>query len=148
MKIEIWETDWHRDAGEGYIYDEIFTDFNSALNTVRKLYDDNNFASIEILNKENEALYCRDDESEEFYFDNEKISLVGEEIVSEYINNWVNHKEQTFKGDLLYCKEDNVYVAIDNTSGNCWVEEFSSEKEVWDWLLEKDLEMGDLGNEI
>ena len=94
-----------------------------------------------ILSNENESLYCCDDESEEFYFDNEKISFVSEEIASEYINNWVNHKEQTFKGDLLYCKEDNVYVAIDNTSGDCWVEEFSSEKEAQDWLFGKDKEL-------
>ena len=141
MKIEIWETDWHRESGESFIYDETYEDFEIALKSARKLYKDNNYASMMILSNENESLYCCDDESEEFYFDNEKISFVSEEIASEYINNWVNHKEQTFKEDFLYCKEDDVYVAIDNTSGDCWVEEFSSEKEAQDWLLGKDKEL-------
>lgn len=105
MKIEIWETDWHRESGESFIYDETFEDFEIALKMSRKLYEDNNYASIMILGSKNESLYCCDDESEEFYFDNKIISCVSKDIVSEYIDNWTNNKEQTFKGNLLYCKK-------------------------------------------
>lgn len=141
MKIEIWETDWHRESGESFIYDETFEDYEMALKMARKLYEDNNYASIMILGSKNESLYCCDDESEEFYFDNKIISCVSEDIVSEYIDNWANNKDQTFKGNLLYCKKNDVYVAIDNTSGDCWVEEFSSEMAAQDWLLGKDKEL-------
>lgn len=145
-EIEIWETDWHRDAGESFIYDETFDDYESALNMARKLFDDNNYASIEIFNAKG-VVYCKDNESEEFYYDDEKISYVSNEIVSEYIDNWTNHKEQTFKEDKLYCKDGDCYVAIDDSTNDCWVEQFNSEKEAQNWLLGKDLEE-DLDNEI
>lgn len=138
--IEIWETDWHRDAGESFIYDETFENFDTALIIGRKLFEDNNYASIEILDNNGEAVYCRDNESEDFYFKGHRLSRVDENIVKDYIENWTNKKEQSFKGDKLYCKDNDVFIGVDNSTNNCWVEEFSSEKDVQDWLLGKDLE--------
>lgn len=35
-----------------------------------------------------------------------------------------------------YYKSDNVFVAFDNTTADCWTEEFSSDKEALDWCSE------------
>lgn len=146
--IEYWETDWHRDAGEGMYYDKTFSSYDAAIKKARELFIDNNYASIEVLDSNNEAVYCRDDESEEFYFDDDKISCVDSDVVNKYIDNWTNKKEQTFSGDKLYCSDNNLYIGVDNSTGNCWVEEFNTEKEVQKWLLGKDLNKGGIENEI
>ncbi len=146
--IEIWETDWHRNVGEGYIYNNDFDNYDEALRTARKLFEDYNYASIEILDNKGEAIYCRDNESEDFYFENERISCVDNELLSKYIDNWTNYKEQDLKVDKLYCRGDDSYIGIDNSTGNCWIEEFQTEKEVQEWLLGKTLEKEDLDNEI
>lgn len=145
--IEIWETDWHRDAGEGFIY-ETYSNLEEAIKRARELYEDNNFSSIEVLNNCNEALYCRDSESEDFYFGDDKLSCVDSKILNEYIDNWSNNKKQSFKGNKLYCKDHDLYIAVDNSFGSCIVEQFDTEKEAQDWLLGKNIEKGDLENEI
>lgn len=139
-RIEYWETDWHRDAGEGMIYDKIYYNFEEVISKARELFYDNGYSSVEVLKRNGESLFCCDNISEEFYFDNDRISLVDEKILKEYIDNYSDNKEQSFDGDKLYCKGNNKFVAIDNSTGNCWVEEFESEKETQDWLLGKELE--------
>ena len=64
--IKAWETDRDRDAGYSCTYDYVFSDFESALKVARKLYEDNNLSSIEIIRNGTEAVYCRDSKSEEF----------------------------------------------------------------------------------
>lgn len=144
--IEIWETEWHRDAGEGFVFNETFDSYDEALNKARKLFEDNNFASIEILDNNGEAIYCRDSESEDFYNNGERISCVDKDTLDNYIQNWNEHKEQTFKNSRLYCKSDDLFIAIDDTTGNCWTEEFKTEKDAQNWLLGYELEKE--GNEI
>lgn len=146
-RIEYWETDWHRDAGEGMIYDKTFSNFDEAINKARELFYDKGYSSVEVLKANEESLFCCDNLSEEFYFDNDRISLVDEKIVKEYIDNWINNKEQSFNGNKLYCKDNNLFVAIDDSTGNCWVENFKNEKDAQNWLLGKDLE-GEVDYEI
>ena len=138
--IEIWETEWHRDVGEGFVFDETFDSYDKALNRARKLFEDNNFASIEILDNNGEAIYCRDNESEDFYNNGERISCVDKDTLDNYIQNWNEHKEQTFKNSRLYCKSDELFIAIDDTTGDCWTEEFKTEKDAQNWLLGYKLE--------
>ena len=118
------------------------------LNRARQLFEDNNFASIEILDNNGKAIYCRDSESEEFYNDGERISCVDETILNNYIQNCNEHKEQIFNNSRLYCKNGDLFIAIDDTTGNCWTEEFKSEKDAQEWLLGKKIEKGDIENEI
>lgn len=139
-RIEYWETDLHRDSGEGMIYDKIYYNFEEVISKARELFYDNGYSSVEVLKRNGESLFCCDNLLEEFYFDNDRISLVDEKILKEYIDNYSDNKEQSFDGDKLYCKSNNKFVAIDNSTGNCWVEEFESEKETQDWLLGKELE--------
>ena len=115
MKIEIWETDWHRESGESFIYDETYEDFEIALKSARKLYKDNNYASMMILSNENESLYCCDDESEEFYFDNEKFNFdIVDKFMKIYRNRikfspskepYITYKLADLKKVLEECKE-------------------------------------------
>ena len=151
-KIEIWETEENRDRGEGFIYNKVFDDFDDALEKARNLYDYNNYACVEILNADEESLFCKDEISEEFYLGKDKFSLVSREIVDEYIDNWMDHKHLPTKETKLYCKMAlGGYLAIDNSNGECYVEEFDTEKKVHKWLLgkekdeiEKDIIMEDL----
>lgn len=147
--IEFWETDWHRDAGEGLYYYESYLNYEDAIKKARQLFEDNNYSSIEVLNNKNETLYFRDNESEEFNLNNNKFCKVSKEIVDEYIDNWMDNKKLPIKENKIYCEMiSSGYLAIDNSTNECFVEEFDTEKQVHDWLLGKDLEMGDLGNEI
>lgn len=133
--IEIWESEWDRNAGESFIYGETFDTFEEALSVARKLFDKNNFASMEILDNNEKTLYCRDSESEDFYKDDVRISYVDESVLNEYIKNWEKHKDQTFNNNLLYSNIDDIFIAIDNSTGDCWTEEFKTEKAAQKWLF-------------
>lgn len=75
----------------------------------------------------------------------EKIKEVDGPLLIQYIDCWSKNEELSLQEDLLYCKSDGKIIAVDNTSGNCFVEEFKNEKSAKNWLLginEKDnLEM-------
>ncbi len=64
-----------------------------------------------------------------------KIRVVPEPILNKYIDCWSKHEELPIKDDLLYCKTDNKIIALDNSSGDCWVEEFDNEIDAKKWLL-------------
>jgi len=139
--IEIWETEEYRNIGEGYIYNKEFDNFKDALKEARKIFDDNNLASIEILDENNKSYYCRDNESEEFYVDNYKYSKLPREIVDKYIDNWMDKKKLPTKENRFYCNMvAGGYLGVDNSSGECYVEEFDTEEQVQKWLsgIEKD----------
>lgn len=46
---------------------------------------------------------------------------------------WIAHKEQMLKGSFLTW-EDTAWVEVDNTTGEAWTEEFSSEDYAVRWL--------------
>lgn len=137
--IEIWETEWHRDAGDGFMYVYSYEDFDTALKHVRKLKDDYNYAAIEIINNNN-TLYCFADDEETFYFDSDKIVCVDDKLSNDYVEKWTEHKELPIKEEKIYCKRNEIFIGIDNSTGDCWVEEFKTEKEVQEWLLGKEKE--------
>lgn len=64
-----------------------------------------------------------------------KIKVVSEQILNKYIDCWSEHKELPIKDDLLYCNTDNKIIALDNSSGDCWIEEFDNEIDAKKWLL-------------
>ena len=106
---------------------------------------DENFYEFEVINdkKIDKPISKKDEKFNSSFYFNKKISFVDEKIVNDYLNNWFNNKKQNFNGNKLYCKKNNKFVAIDNSTGDCWVEEFKSEKEAKDWLLRKDLKKED-----
>jgi hypothetical protein len=46
---------------------------------------------------------------------------------------WCCDKELAPEGQF-YCLENNVWVACDNSTGDCWVEEFETENGAIGWL--------------
>lgn len=63
-----------------------------------------------------------------------KIYKVSPEKLHEYVENWTNKKEQNYNFDLLYCEKNGIYIAVDNRSGECYVEEFETEAQAVFWL--------------
>ena len=59
----------------------------------------------------------------------QKITLEkGNEIVTAYCNN------KEIKENKCYFKDNNKWIGIDNTSGDCFVEEFKELENCLDWL--------------
>lgn len=133
--IIFWETELDRDQGYSSDYYRSFNSLDDAIKEAREFFNEGACASLEIINNKNEVYFCCDKESEDFYINGTIISCVDKELLSNYVNNWCEHKELPIKKDLLYCKEDDKFVAVDNSSGNCWTEEFKTEEEVHNWLL-------------
>lgn len=134
ISIQMWLTEEDRDMGESFIYDKVYYDANIAIKQARKIYENNNYACIEVV-KNNKAIYNVDSESEDYYFNGKRISKVNSDVLNEYINNFSGHKNQTFSNNKLYCEENNEYIAVDNSSNNCFVESFNLEKDAINWLL-------------
>ena len=138
-QIEYWETVDDRNNGFSCKYSDTFYDFNFAVKTARDDYEYYNYACIEILDDKGKTLFCKDNESEEYYINNKKISMFPKEIVDKYIDNWMDHKELPTKDYRIYCKMvAGGYLAVDNSHGECYVEEFDTEKDVQEWLLGKE----------
>lgn len=133
--IEIWESLEDREMGNGFIHD-FFKDFDSALIEARRLFRKNNYASIEILNKNEETVYCCDGISELFDFEKESISKVSNDILELYVNNWHNKKKLPIEEKKFYAFNGTVYVAVDNLYNNCLLKDFVSEKDAQNWLLD------------
>ena len=43
---------------------------------------------------------------------------------------------------MFYCIDNDIWVGCDNSSGDCWVEEFKTEEDVINWLNEVVEEVG------
>ena len=140
-QIEMWVTEEDRNQGFVNIYDKHYDNLNDALEQARDLYGDDELASIMITNN-GESIYCRDKETfETFYLNDDTFSKVPKEILDEYISNYTDHKKLPIKEDKIYCENnDTGFIAVDNSSGECYVEEFKNEKQVHEWLLGKEKE--------
>ncbi len=133
--VKIWITEEDRNQG---FADDYYKDFNSlkeAIKEMRKYFYDGNCVCVEIYNSNNEPVYNCDKDSEMFYASTYNIEKVSEKIVRKYIDNWVNKKELPTNEKLIYCYDGNKYIAVDNTTDNCFVEEFDSEKDAFAWLI-------------
>lgn len=45
--------------------------------------------------------------------------------------------EYKYKGSFGIFREDNKFIAFDNNTGDCWVEEFETLKDAIEWLNEE-----------
>ena len=64
----------------------------------------------------------------------DRIKRVTREFLDNYVENWIEKKVLTSNGTLIYCKNGKKYLGVDNTTNDCWIEEFNNEKEVRKWL--------------
>ena len=145
----LWITE--NDRKQGYVtrYYKDFVDLKDAIEELRTYFYDGNCVCVEIYDFNDVLQYSCDEESEEFYIDDLKIVKINEDIINKYIDSWSNHKQLPINEKLLYYENDeNLFIAIDNTAGNCWTEEFKTETDAQNWLLGKDMEKGDMDIEV
>ncbi len=65
-----------------------------------------------------------------------KILGVSKDFLNTYENAWLNHQKLPIESyNKLYCVDRDKYLALDNSTGNCWIEEFKTLKEAKDWLI-------------
>lgn len=53
--------------------------------------------------------------------------------ITELINIWCDSREKAKRTRAL-CFENGVWVAVDNSTKDCWVEEFDDKQKAIDWL--------------
>lgn len=61
------------------------------------------------------------------------------EEVSDFIDIWAEDRKKAKRTRVL-CRDKDAWVAVDNSTGDCWVEDFVSKKDAIDWLNGKELE--------
>jgi len=57
--------------------------------------------------------------------------------LAQFVSNWCDNQmtPEQQKQELLYCQEeDGRFTAVDNSTGDCWTEEFETEAEAIHWL--------------
>lgn len=66
-----------------------------------------------------------------------RIHKVSQKTLNYYVNQWVDNKLEDDRR-LLYAYDDEsgLYIGVDNTTNNCWVEQFDSEEACLNWLKE------------
>lgn len=90
---------------------------------------DKNFYDFEVDNK---VWYLKDN----YYLNSEKIEKVDRSIIGEYISCCEEGKTLPVDKDMIYAQDGNFFIAIDNTSNECYVEEFKTEEDVIKWFNE------------
>lgn len=69
----------------------------------------------------------------------EKIVEISSQELENYIKKWNENKDIKFEQNKIYCEDNGTFIAVDNTTQNCWTEEFKTEKEAINWLANKEL---------
>lgn len=94
---------------------------------------DKNFYDFEIDDK---VWYLKDNN----YLNSEIIEKVDRSIIGEYISCWEECKPLPVDKEMIYAQDGELFLAIDNTSNECYVEEFKTEEDVLKWFngLEKE----------
>lgn len=88
---------------------------------------DKNFYDFEVDDK---VWYSKDNN----YLNSEMIEKVDRSIISEYISCWEEGKSLPVDKDMIYAQNGKIFIAIDNTSNECYVEEFKTEEDVIKWF--------------
>ena len=136
--IKIWETENDRNLGESFEYLKTFNSVNDAIQEAKKLISREGYACVEVIKEDDElTIFYTDGTNEEYINHNQyanEIYKVDYDFLHEYIDNWSNKKDLNCDYDLLYCETDGIYIAIDNTKGECYTEEFSTEDQAVLWL--------------
>lgn len=97
---------------------------------------DKNFYDFEVNDK---VWYLKDNN----YLNSEMIEKVDRSIIGEYISCWEEGKPLPVDKDMIYAQDGDLFIAVDNTSNECYVEEFKTEEDVIKWFneFEKDDEI-------
>jgi len=119
---------------------KMFDSIDKAIQYSKEESKKNNYYKVEIVDYKNNVYFNKEKDFETIYINDLKIKYVPKKMLSEYINCWVEKKELPIKDTLLYAKDGNKYIGVDNTTNDCWEEEFENERDTINWLigLEKD----------
>lgn len=88
---------------------------------------DKNFYDFEVNDK---VWYLKDNN----YLNSEMIEKVDRSIIGEYISCWEEGKPLPVDKDMIYAQDGDLFIAVDNTSNECYVEEFKTEEDVIKWF--------------
>lgn len=137
--IKIWETEELRNQGLSFEYLETYYSKENAIDDAQRIMDRFGYAYLEVIKDSDNSVVFGTDGKEENYYNEEKyqnrIYKVSRDELNKYINDWSDKQLAKDSYDLLYCKDtDYNYIAIDNTSGDCYVEEFETESQAVFWL--------------
>lgn len=64
------------------------------------------------------------------------------EEVSDFIDIWAEDRKKAKRTRVL-CRDKDAWVAVDNSTSDCWVEDFVSKKDAIDWLNGKEIAPGE-----
>ena len=92
---------------------------------------DKNFYDFEVNDK---VWYLKDNN----YLNSEMIEKVDRSIIGEYISCWEEGKPLPVDKDMNYAQDGDLFIAVDNTSNECYVEEFKTEEHVIKWFNESE----------
>ena len=129
---------------------KIFDDIEDAIQYSRGNFKEYNYYKIEVVDYKGEVYFDKQKNIEDFYINGLKVVFVSQEILSKYLNNWGDKKELPIDESLIFTKEGNTYIGVDNSTGDCWTEDFDNEKDVIKWLIGVDKEVirGDIENAL
>lgn len=133
--LRFWVETYTHDDIFPYLSKEKFNDLDVAINKAREEYNNTICFSVEIIDSNKNIYFSKNNGYENFYFEDKTINFVSAKLLFKYIDCWAKHKDLPIKDDLLYCKTDNKIIALDNSNGDCWVEEFDNEIDAKKWLL-------------
>ncbi len=128
--IKYWKTEKDRDERNTNWVKKKFNSFEDALQRGRKLFNRNNWFSMEIGDQINNIYFYKENAFEEFYINDLSIVKENKDYLNKYVDDWINKKEMPPNEKLFYCEDGNKYIAVDNTTNNCSIEEFTNEKDV------------------
>lgn len=136
--IKIWETEELRNQGLPFDYLKTYYSKDEAIDDAMKIMDRFGYAYLEVFKDNDDLLVFGTDGVKHTYYNESeyqnKIYKVTHEELTEYVNDWTNKNLNENHYDLLYCEDNGKFVAVDNRSGDCFVEEFQTEAQAVFWL--------------
>jgi len=136
--IKIWETEELRNQGLPFDYLKTYYSKEDAIDDAMKIMNRFGYAYLEVFKDNDDSLVFGTDGVEHTYYNESeyqnKIYKVTHKELAKYVNDWTNKNLNEKHYDLLYCEENGKFVAVDNRSGDCFVEEFLTEAQAVFWL--------------
>ena len=136
--IKIWETEELRNQGLPFDYLKTYYSKEDAIDDAINIMDRFGYTYLEVI-KDNDGsvVFGTDGEDHTYYNESEyqnKIYKVTHEELTKYVNDWTDKSLNENHYDLLYCEDNGKFVAVDNSAGDCFVEEFQTEAQAVFWL--------------
>lgn len=121
-----------------------FNDLDSAIKKAQEVSHNFEECCVEIVDNKGkqyyELGYIMGAMYEEYCIEGITIDYVDKEMLNKYIDCWINHRELPISNEYLCCDTEDCIIAVDNSSGECYVEEFDEVRQAREWLLGKEID--------